>query len=104
MSLLGLPAEWLNCWPSSSSDSPAVISFTRFGAYGPVRRNDNSRRDRAKLAYTQSLQLAPKAIILALHGQMASRWAEVLGRDRGACPICGDDRDVHRHAAWVLKL
>jgi hypothetical protein len=50
------------------------------------------------------LQLVPKAIRLALHGQMASRWtrADVLGRDPRVAPSVGIE--MCSHAAWVLKF
>jgi hypothetical protein len=46
------------------------------------------------------LQLVPKAIKLALHGQMASQWADVLGRDPQVAQSVGID--MCTHAAWVF--
>jgi hypothetical protein len=48
-----------------------------------------------------NLQLVPK---LALHGQMASRWAraDVLGRDPRVAPSVVIE--MCSHAAWVLKF
>jgi hypothetical protein len=50
------------------------------------------------------LQLVPKAIKLALHGQMASRWAraDVLGGHPRVAPSVGIE--MCSHAAWVLKF
>jgi hypothetical protein len=50
------------------------------------------------------LQLVPKAIKRALHGQMASQWAraDVLGRYSRIAPSVGIE--MCSHAAWVLKF
>jgi hypothetical protein len=41
------------------------------------------------------LQLVPKAIKLALHGQMASQWADMLERDPRVALSVGIETDVH---------
>jgi hypothetical protein len=48
------------------------------------------------------LQLVLKPIKLALHGLMASRRADVLGRDPTVAPSEGIE--MCTHAAWVLKF
>jgi hypothetical protein len=61
----------------------------------------NSVVDRHSIMH---LQLVPKAIKLALHDQMASRWAQadVLGRDPRVAAYVGIE--MCTHAAWVLKF
>jgi hypothetical protein len=74
---------------------------------GVLRRNswdhrENSVVDRHSIMH---LQLVPKAIKLALHGQMASRWAQadVPGRDPRVAPSVCQGIEMCTHAAWVLK-
>jgi hypothetical protein len=43
-----------------------------------------------------------KAIKLALHGQMASQWTDVLRRDPQVAPSVGIE--MCTHAAWVLNF
>jgi hypothetical protein len=71
------------------------------GIHGTTLRA-NSVVDRHSIMHLQLVP--PKAIKLALHGQMASRWAraDVLGRDPRVAPSVGIE--MCTHAAWVLKF
>jgi hypothetical protein len=83
------------CWTYQLLHTMSLLGVLSRSAWD---RRTNSVIDRQCI---MQLQLMPKAIKLALHGNMASRWVAMLGDPRVA-PSKGIE--ICTHAAWVLKF
>jgi exonuclease III len=83
------------CWTYQLLDTMSSLGVLSRTAWD---HRVNSVIDRQCIMH---LQLVPKAIKLALHGKMASRWVAMLGDPRVA-PSKGIE--MCTHAAWVLKF